>query len=148
MNFLDFLYKFYDGLAQRAAKNGHAIDIFAGCLDQVGLSEMKSLVNHTAGFMILSDSFTTLVFKKSFQRMFSKDPQDHLMMGFNATLDVQTTRELKVCGLIGPATSAGKKSGCVADTEIGIGGTSAWKFCSVTPKTTAALYFEVVNQVV
>jgi protein transport protein SEC23 len=122
------------------------LDIFAGCLDQVGLLEMKSLVNQTAGFMILSDSFQTTVFKQSFQRVFAKDSQDELLMGFNATLDVQTTREFKVCGLIGPAISIGKKSQSVAETEIGIGGTCAWKFCGVTPKTTAGIYFEVVNQ--
>ena len=29
--------KFYEGLAKRAAHNGHVVDIFAGCLDQVGL---------------------------------------------------------------------------------------------------------------
>lgn len=81
--------KFYEGLAKRASTNGHAIDIFAGCLDQVGLLEMKSLVNMTGGFMILSDSFTTTIFKQSFQRVFQKDAQGHLQMGFNATLDVQ-----------------------------------------------------------
>ncbi len=108
---------------------------------------MKNMVNQTAGFMILSDSFQTTVFKKSFQRIFTKDAQDQLLMGFNATLEVTTNREFKVCGLIGPAVSANKKSQSVAETEIGIGGTCAWKFCSVTPKTTAALYFEVVNQV-
>ena len=30
--------------------------------------------------------------------------------------------------------------------EIGISGTSAWRFCGITPTTTAALYFEIVNQ--
>ena len=105
------------------------------------------MVNMTAGFMILSDSFQTTVFKKSFQRLFTKDSGDNLLMGFNATLDIQTSRELKICGLIGPATTTNKKSPCVAETEIGIGGTSAWKFCNVTPQTTAAVYFEVVNQV-
>jgi protein transport protein SEC23 len=108
---------------------------------------MRSLVNQTAGFMILSDSFQTTVFKKSFQRIFTKDSNDQLLMGFNATLNVQTTKELKVCGLIGPAISANQKGSNVAETEIGIGNTNSWKFCSVTPKTTAALYFEVVNQV-
>ena len=75
------------------------------------------------------------------------DQQDQLNMGFNATLEVLTTRELKVCGMIGHGVSAKKKHECVAETEIGIGGTNAWKFCSITPKTTAAVYFEVVNQV-
>ncbi|KAL1924493.1 uncharacterized protein VTP21DRAFT_4147 [Calcarisporiella thermophila] len=138
--------KFYEGLAKRAANNGHAIDIFAGCLDQVGLHEMRSMVNQTGGFMVLSDSFTTAIFKQSFHRVFQKDSQGHLQMGFNATLDVQTTRELKVSGLIGPAISAGKKSACVGETEIGLGGTSAWKMCSITPRTTQAIYFEVANQ--
>ena len=30
--------------------------------------------------------------------------------------------------------------------EIGIGGTNAWKFCSLTPSTSTALFLEVVNQ--
>lgn len=31
--------------------------------------------------------------------------------------------------------------------EMGIGGTSQWKICSLNPSTTLGLYFEVVNQV-
>src|SRR6185312_15714789 len=81
--------KFYENLSKRTAHNGHIIDIFAGCLDQVGLLEMKSLVNSTGGFMILSDSFTTAIFKQSFQRVFNKDAQGNLQMAYNATLDVQ-----------------------------------------------------------
>lgn len=50
---------------------------------------MKSMVNSTGGFMILSDSFTTAIFKQSFNRVFTKDAQGNLQMGFNATLDVQ-----------------------------------------------------------
>ncbi|EEB86688.1 hypothetical protein MPER_16266, partial [Moniliophthora perniciosa FA553] len=60
---------------------------------------------------------------QSFLRIFNKDDQGHLQMGFNATFDVQTTKELKVSGLIGHAISAGKKSACVGETEIGIGQT-------------------------
>lgn len=135
--------KFYDSLAKRAAESGHVIDIFAGCLDQVGLFEMKSLVNNTNGFMILSDSFQTEIFKQSYQRLFSKDEQGELAMGFNATTEVLTTKELKVSGCIGPVVSAGKKTANVGETEIGISGTVAWKFCGVSPKTTIAIYFEV-----
>ncbi|KAL5499189.1 SEC23 [Sanghuangporus vaninii] len=137
--------KFYEALARRASANGHAIDLFAGCLDQVGLLEMKSLSNSTNGVMVLSDSFATTIFKEAFFRMFDKDDQGHLLMGFNATFDVQTTKELKVSGLIGHAISAGKKSACVGETEIGIGQTSAWKICSITPRTAEAVYFEVVT---
>lgn len=31
--------------------------------------------------------------------------------------------------------------------EIGTGGTCQWKICGLSPTTTLAIYFEVVNQV-
>lgn len=33
----------------------------------------------------------------------------------------------------------------VSETELGVGGTSAWKLCTVNSKTGIAFYFEVVN---
>lgn len=106
---------------------------------------MKSLPNSTNGVIVLSDSFATSIFKQSFLRMFNKDEHNDLQMGFNATFDVQTTKELKVSGTIAHVISAGKKSGCVGETEIGIGQTSAWRLNSLTPHTAAAVYFEVVT---
>ncbi|KAG1889016.1 uncharacterized protein F5891DRAFT_1074407, partial [Suillus fuscotomentosus] len=137
--------KHYKRAVKRVSNNGHAVDLFAGCLDQVGLLEMKSLPNSTNGVIVLSDSFATSIFKQSFLRMFNKDDQDFLQMGFNMTFDVQTTKELKVSGLIGHAISTGKKSACVGKIEIGIGQTSAWRINSITPRTSAAIYFEVVT---
>ncbi|QRV91055.1 transporter protein Sec23 [Ceratobasidium sp. AG-Ba] len=110
--------KFYEGLAKRAAQMDMLL-IFAGCLDQVGLLEMKLLANMTNGVIVLSDSFATSIFKQSFIRVFNKDSQGHLQMGFNATFDVQTTKELKVSGLIGHAISANKKSACVGEPRLG-----------------------------
>lgn len=52
---------------------------------------MKSLSNYTNGYMILADSFNMSLFKQSFQRVFAKDDQGHLQMGFNATFDVQVS---------------------------------------------------------
>lgn len=65
------------------------MDLLAGCLDQVGLLEMKALPNSTNGAMVISDSFATSIFKESFLRLFGKDAEGHLLMGFNATFDVQ-----------------------------------------------------------
>lgn len=42
--------------------------------------------------------------------------------------------------------SANRKDATVSDSEVGMGGTTAWKFCALTPSTTAAVFFEVVNQ--
>ena len=106
---------------------------------------MNSLSNLTNGNQLLVDSFQMGIFKQSFNKIFDKDEEGNLQMGFNATLDVQCTKELKVSGLIGHAVSANKKSACVGETEIGIGHTSAWRLCSITPRTSAAVYFEVVT---
>ena len=77
------------------------IDLFAGCLDQVGLLEMKSMPNSTNGVIVLSDSFATSIFKQSYLRIFNKDAEGHLEMGFNATFDVQTTKEKDETGECG-----------------------------------------------
>merc|ERR1719208_277941 len=139
--------KHYEALANRAAVNGHAIDLYSCALDQTGLMEMKTTVNHTGGHMVMGDSFDSSLFKQTFQRVFSKDANDHFKMAFNATMEVKCSRELKVSGAIGACYSANKKdSSGVSDMEIGIGGTTAWKFCAVGPNTTAAVFFEVVNQ--
>ncbi|KAK2602663.1 hypothetical protein N8I77_009177 [Diaporthe amygdali] len=138
--------KFYDNLAKRTAHNGHIIDIFAGCLDQVGLLEMKGLCNSTGGHMILTDSFTSSMFKQSFVRVFDKDDDDNLTMGFNGVLEVLTTKELKVTGLIGHAVSLNKKSTSVGETECGIGNTCSWKMCGIDPNASYGIYFEIAGQ--
>ena len=92
------------------------MDIFAGCLDQVGLDEMKNLVNQTGGYMVLADSFTTSIFRQSFQRMFEKDEAGNLNMGFNADLEVLCTSHMRVCGMIGHLVSENKKTQHVDET--------------------------------
>lgn len=143
---LRLTFQFYDHLAKRVAHNGHVIDIFAGCLDQVGLLEMKSLPNSTGGHMLLTDSFTSSQFRQSFVRIFDKDASDNLAMGFNASLEVLTTKELKVTGLIGHAVSLNKKSSSVGETECGIGNTCSWKMCGIDPAASYGIYFEIANQ--
>lgn len=138
--------KFYEGLAKRVSHNGHIVDIFAGCLDQVGLLEMRGLANSTGGHMILTDSFTSSMYKQSFARVFNKDAEENLLMGFNANLEVLTTKELKLTGLIGHAISMNKKSVSVGETECGIGNTCAWKMCGIDPQSSYGIYFEIAGQ--
>uniref|UniRef100_A0A9J7ZPJ3 Protein transport protein SEC23 n=1 Tax=Cyprinus carpio carpio TaxID=630221 RepID=A0A9J7ZPJ3_CYPCA len=111
--------KYYEALANRAAVNGHSVDIYACALDQTGLLEMKCLSNLTGGHIVMGDSFNTSLFKQTFQRVFSKDYNGEFRMAFGGTLEVK---------------------------EMGVGGTCQWKICSLTPATTLAMYFEVVNQ--
>ncbi|XP_069807474.1 protein transport protein Sec23A [Dendropsophus ebraccatus] len=138
--------KHFENLANRAAVSGHVIDIYACALDQTGLLEMKCCPNHTGGYMVMGDSFNTSLFKQTFQRVFTKDTQGDFKMGFGGTLEIKTSREIKISGAIGPCVSLNAKGPCVSENEIGTGGTCQWKICGLNPNTTLAVYFEVVNQ--
>lgn len=133
-------------MAKKASDAGHCVDLLVGCLDQVGIHEMRSLANYTGGVVVIADGFNTLLFKQNCQRILQKDASGNLQMGFNAITDVHLSKELKVCGLIGPAVSMNKKNSFVSETEIGVGGTSSWRLCSISPRTTVGMYFEVANQ--
>ncbi|XP_036202212.1 protein transport protein Sec23A isoform X2 [Myotis myotis] len=138
--------KHFEALANRAATTGHVIDIYACALDQTGLLEMKCCPNLTGGYMVMGDSFNTSLFKQTFQRVFTKDMHGQFKMGFGGTLEIKTSREIKVSGAIGPCVSLNSKGPCVSENEIGTGGTCQWKICGLSPTTTLAIYFEVVNQ--
>ncbi|CAB1335456.1 unnamed protein product [Coregonus sp. 'balchen'] len=116
----------YEALASRASTNGHIIDIYACALDQTGLLEMKCCSNHTG--------------------VFTKDVAGAFKMAFAGTLEIKTSREIKISGAIGPCVSLNAKGPCVSENEIGTGGTSQWKICGLDHNTTLAVYFEVVNQ--
>jgi protein transport protein SEC23 len=108
---------------------------------------MKYCSNYTGGHMILADSFNTSLFKQSFQRVFLKDANNEwFRMAFGSTIEVKTSRELKVSGAIGACVSLGVKTQYVSETETGIGGTSSWKVSGIYPNTTLAFFFDVVSQ--
>ena len=65
--------EFYDSVAKRASRAGTIIDVFSCCLNQVGLYEMKNLVALTGGYMIFTDSFSTMVFQDSVKKIFELD---------------------------------------------------------------------------
>lgn len=138
--------KFYNNIANRVTENGHTVDIFAGCYDQVGMLEMKKLTDLTGGVLLLTDAFSTAIFKQSYMRLFSKDDEGYLKMAFNSIMSVKTSKDLKLQGLIGHAAAVKKTDAHnISDSEIGIGGTSKWKMSSLTPNHTYAIFFEIAN---
>jgi protein transport protein SEC23 len=137
--------KYYASLAQRVVTAGIAVDIFACSLDQVGIYEMKVVTDKSGGYMVMSDSFSMHVFKDSFRKLFDCDENGYLNLGFNAKLDIITSRECKCCGAVGGLSSMGKKGPAVAEQEIGEGGTSQWVIGSMDKNTAIAFYFDIAN---
>lgn len=136
--------KFYESIATRAFNNCHAIDLFGGCLDQVGFLEMKSMPLKTGGVLLLTDAFTTTIFRNSFLFMLDKDEHDNLMMGFNATFDIKCSRELKIGGIIGHMSSLNVKTN-VSDVSTGVGGSCQFRAATIAPQHSYGVYFDVVN---
>lgn len=138
--------KAFDAIAARAVNAGHTIDVWACCLDQVGNYEMKSCVDRTGGIVVVAESFNHPMFKNTFEKFFTVNENGELNMGFQASLEVITSREFKIAGVIGPVASLNKQSSCVSqEMEVGIGNTAAWRLCGLDHQTTIAAYFEIVN---
>lgn len=138
--------KAFDEIAKRAVNAGHAVDVWSCSLDQVGSYEMKSCVDRTGGVFVVSESFEHPMFKNTFEKFFATDERGQLMMGFQASMEILASKEVKIAGVIGPVASLNKEGPSVStEMEIGIGGTSEWRMCALDSKTTVAAYFEVVN---
>jgi protein transport protein SEC23 len=123
---------------------------------------MKELIEATGGYMVLGDSYGQSVFKESLRYMDpnqSNDPNtpennvpatipenyNALQMAFHTSLEILTSSECKVSGIIGPVTSLSKHSSNVSNLEIGVGGTNLWGLGGVNPNTTLAGYCDITN---
>ena len=158
-NFVDFekgnnntkYYKdaknFYDNLSVRLATNGIILDLFSCCLNQVGLYEMKNLVNKSGGYMIFTDSFSTMIFKDSLKKIFELDDNENLKMNFKGKLDFNCTRNFKISGAIGHLHSIETKdTQIVSDFVIGEGKTKSWLLGGIDDSSTYTFVLDINDE--
>eukprot|EP01080_Neovahlkampfia_damariscottae_P005477 gene5477-9295_t len=137
----------YNSIAQRIVKNGHACDVFSANLDQCGVMELKACCENTGGDLVLTDTFNNQIFQESFRRYFKLSGENqNLSMGFNGTLEVKCSPEIKIAGALGPITSMNKQSPYVGETEIGYGKTNTWKINAFHPTTSVTMFFDVATK--
>ncbi|KAJ8764595.1 hypothetical protein K2173_006467 [Erythroxylum novogranatense] len=134
---------FYKRVSQRLSDASVVLDLFACSLDQVGAAELRVAVEKSGGFMMLGELFESEQFRKCLRHIFSRDEEGNLKMYFDATIELVTTRDVKICGALGPCISLRKKNDLVSDRETGEGGTYIWKLGTLTNKTCIAFFFEV-----
>lgn len=137
---------FYKRVSQRLSDSSIALDVFALSLDQVGAAELKDPVESSGGYMMLGESFESTQFRKCLRHIFSRDEEGNLKMYFDATIEIVTTKDVKICGALGPCVSLRKKNNLVSNTEVGEGGTYMWKLCTLTSKTCFAFFFQVSDE--
>lgn len=134
---------FYKKVAKRLTDNALVLDLLACSLDQVGAAELRYPVEVSGGLMVLAESFESEQFKSCLRQTFQREGNDYLTMNFNATIEIVTSREVKICGALGPCISLHRKNSSVSDKEIGEGGTNCWKMSTLNSKTCIAFFFRV-----
>lgn len=137
---------FYKQLSDRLSLSSVVLDLFASSLDQVGAAELRLPVERSGGFMILAESFESDQFRKCLRHLFKPDEEGYLKMNFDATIEIVTTKDVKICGALGPCVSLRKKNGLVSESEVGEGGTFMWKLNTLTEKTCIAFFFQVSDE--
>eukprot|EP01026_Neomeris_dumetosa_P025585 TRINITY_DN2104_c0_g2_i4.p1 TRINITY_DN2104_c0_g2~~TRINITY_DN2104_c0_g2_i4.p1 ORF type:complete len:1015 (-),score=160.46 TRINITY_DN2104_c0_g2_i4:299-3193(-) len=138
--------KFYDGLAQQYSGSGHVLNVLACSLDQVGLAEMKGVIECTGGRMIMADTFGNPVFKESLKRMLLQPNMDNFLgIGNCGQLEVIPSRDIKVAGMLGAGTALERKSAFISDNVVGLGGTNAWKIPGMDNYTSCCVFFDIVG---
>ncbi|KAJ8531481.1 hypothetical protein K7X08_026915 [Anisodus acutangulus] len=138
--------EFYKQISRRLSDSSIALDLFACSLDQVGAAELRAPVESSGGFMMLTESFDSDQFRKCLRHIFSHDEAGNLKMCLDATIEIVTTKDVKICGALGSCVSLQKKNGSVSDKEIGEGGTYMWKLGALTDKMCIAFFFEVGDE--
>jgi protein transport protein SEC23 len=134
---------FYKKVAKRLTDNALVLDLLACSLDQVGAAELRYPVEVSGGLMVLAESFESEQFKSCLMQTFKREGNDYLNMNFNATIEIVTSREVKICGALGPCISLHRKNSSVSAKEIGEGGTNCWKMSTLNSKTCIAFFFRV-----
>ena len=67
---------YYNRLAHRAISIAATVDLFVCSLDEVGIIEMRNLVQVTGGRLIVSESFDHAVFQKSLRNSFNNSGEE------------------------------------------------------------------------
>lgn len=144
-NYYKSACEFYDNLSLRASRSGIIIDIFSCCLNQVGLYEMKNLISKTGGYMIFTDSFSTMIFKESLNKIFAQDDDGNLKMLFKAKLDFYCTSNIKISGALGHLNSIEKNSPMVSEVIVGEGKTVSWLLGGIDNNSTYTFILDCNN---
>ncbi|KAL3516695.1 hypothetical protein ACH5RR_023597 [Cinchona calisaya] len=137
--------KFYGGISKQIVHQGHVLDVFACALDQVGVAEIKAVVEKTGGFIVLAESFGHSVFRDSLKRVFQSGDHD-LGLSSNGIFEVNCSKDIKIQGIIGPCASLEKKGPLASENVIGQGNTTAWKMCGLDKTTSLCLVFDIVKK--
>lgn len=106
---------YFRGLADRLNASGHSVDIIAETIADIGIEQIKPVVTLTGGCLIMAQDFDEEIKMRSLSKMFEKEEEGFLRAGLNVKIQIKTSHNLAVKGILGEGKSygAGWKVGCV-----------------------------------
>jgi protein transport protein SEC23 len=104
---------------------------------------MKYLAEKTGGIVVMNESFNSDVFRNTYKKLFDRDVNGFLKLGYAARLDVLVSRDLRVQGAIGPCISLKKAGPMVSENPIGESGTTSWYLGGIDRNSTLALLYDL-----
>ena len=136
----------YKSIAEKLSAKFVSVNIFACSMDQIGILEMSSLCTMTNGYITMHESYLHETLNETFGRLLQGD--EILMNKYCFTIDVISSKELKVKSCIGHVTSNTQKdplkSLLEVPEEFGIAG-EKFKTSSIDKYSSFMFLFNVVN---
>lgn len=126
---------FYDSLIKPAVNYSVTIDLFAFCLNQFGIGEMRNLIEKTGGLVVNQEEFICEVFDKSFDKYINVviDPNSP----YSSKMKVLCSKDLFLSGFLGPAHLSGKDPSVPKDADGLIGQSGGNEFQTLSPLSTS-----------
>ncbi|KAG8347415.1 hypothetical protein TRVL_01742 [Trypanosoma vivax] len=164
-------FKFYGDIQKRLLSVQASLSVFAQSFDQIGILEMRRAVDQTGGAFICGDSFDHPMFTTSLQRYFElcdfrlgvvedgsasgsdadRGPSSFVARsGFGVKLEVHTSADTLVCGVLGPCVADEKAAEAkvhrtASPIQIGVGGTTRWRVSAMDQTVTLTFVFDTAT---
>lgn len=123
---LEAAKKYYKALGERLNTVGHSVDIIAETIADIGVEQMKFVTTMTGGLLIMAQDFEEDIKMKSLNKLLEQDDEGVLKIGFNAKMQIKTSSNIAVKGVLGEGRSFG----------------AGWRVGSILPGTNISILLE------
>lgn len=133
--------QFFTDLGAHCSERNITINYICAAFEETGLYELEPAILKTGGWVLTAETYSEERISQSLIKYFESI---YPYAGTETTLGINSTKNFKIQGCIGPCTALPCKSNeVISDKQIGIGATNEWKLCGVLPSTTLAFFFDI-----
>lgn len=83
------------------------------------------------------------MFRQTYKKLFDRDVNGFLKMGYAGKLDLHVSRDLRIQGAIGPCISLKKAGPMVSENVLGESGTNSWYLGGIDRNSTIGIMVDL-----